>query len=323
MRVINTQPGTRHMQTKHSLYTLVLLSLSLSLVACRKKDNPPDTKNRISSSITVDGRIRTFLVNLPPNYDEAADFSLVIGLHGGGGSGEQFETSSKLTEKANASRFIVVYPDGVQGNGLLKARTWNAGGCCDDAVDNNINDVKFISALIDKLISEYKIDPKKVYATGHSNGGMLSYRLACELAHKVAAIAPNATTMVVTQPCNASRPVPILHMHSILDQNVPYQGGVGSGVSKHYNPPVDSVMNVWQLKNQCMQAGKVVVDNSGYKLTRWFDCTNNVSMHYYLTKDGGHSWPGGSAGSIIGDSPSTVINANDLLWEFFQKHKLP
>ena len=112
-------------------------------------------------------------------------------------------------------------------------------------------------------------------------------------------------------------------MHSVLDQNVPYQGGVGSGVSKHYNPPIDSVLNVWQSKNQCVQAAKVIVDNSSYKLTKWFDCRNNVSVHYYLTKDGGHSWPGGAAGSIFGDTPSTVINANDLLWQFFQEHQLP
>ena len=293
------------------------------VIACRKKQNSPNTEYRISSSITIDGRVRTYVVNLPPNYYEAADFSLVLGLHGGGGSGEQFETSSKLSEKANASRFIVVYPDGVEGSGLLRARTWNAGGCCDDAVANNINDVKFISELVDKLISEYKINPRKVYVTGHSNGGMLSYRLACELSHKIAAIAPNATTMVVSQPCSPGRPVPILHMHSALDQNVPYRGGVGSGVSKHYNPPIDSVLNVWQSKNQCVQAANVIVDNSNYKLTKWFDCRNNVSVHYYLTKDGGHSWPGGVAGSIIGDTPSTVINANDLLWQFFQQHQLP
>ena len=109
----------------------------------------------------------------------------------------------------------------------------------------------------------------------------------------------------------------------MLDQNVPYNGGVGSGISKHYNPPIDSVMNVWQSKNHCIQQAKVIVDNTSYKLTKWLYCTNNVSIHYFLTKDGGHSWPGGAAGSVIGDTPSTVINANDLLWQFFQEHQLP
>jgi polyhydroxybutyrate depolymerase len=311
------------MQTPRFLSISIFVSLIVCLVACRKKDNPPDTEYRISSSITVDGKVRTYTLNLPPNYYDASGFSLVIGLHGGGGSGEQFETSTNLTPKANASSFIVVYPDGVQGTGLLKARTWNAGGCCDYASDNNINDVKYISELIDKLIASYKIDPKKIYATGHSNGGMLAYKLACELSNKIAAIAPNASTMVVDRPCAAVRPVPILHMHSVLDMNVPYRGGVGSGFSNHYNPPIDSVLQVWQLKNQCSQSANVVVDNASYKLTKWLGCTNNVSVHYYLTKDGGHSWPGGHAGSLVGDAPSAVINANDLLWNFFQQHELP
>lgn len=306
------------------LLRIIFVASSLTIFSCRKeKSTNPDNVFRFASSITVDGKERTYILNLPPNYYEETGFSLVIGLHGGGGSGEQFESSTELTTKANAANFIVVYPDGVRGNGLLAARTWNAGGCCDYASENSINDVKFISAMIDQLIAEYKINPKKVYATGHSNGGMLSYRLACELSNKIAAIGPNASTMVVTQPCNASRAVPILHMHSVLDQNVPYLGGTGSGVSKHYNPSLDSVLNEWQRRNQCSQPAKLVIDNSSYKLTKWFDCSNNVSMHYYLTKDGGHSWPGGKAGSIIGDTPSKAINANDLLWEFFQQHQLP
>lgn len=272
----------------------------------------------------TDGLTRTYTLNLPPNYYEAGDFSLVIAMHGGGGNAGQFETSCKLTQKANTAKFIVVYPDGVKSNGLLKSQTWNAGGCCDYARDHNINDVKFISELIDKLVTSYKINPKKVYATGHSNGGMMAYRLACELSGKIAAIAPNSSTMVVTQPCNASRAVPVLHMHSILDSNVPYTGGTGTGVSKHYNPPLDSVFHVWSLKNTCATPAQIVTNNSSYKFTKWTDCSNNVSIQYYLTKDGGHAWPGGLPGGLPGaDTPSNVINANDLLWDFFQQYQLP
>ena len=299
------------MQSKSFAIFFFISALSF-FFAC-KKNNAPETKHyRFTESITVDGTSRTYILNLPPNYYEGTDFSLVIGMHGGGGSAEQFESSTKLTTKANDSKFMVVYPDGVKSTGLLGVRTWNAGGCCDYARDNNIDDVKFISQLIDKLVSTYKINPKKVYATGHSNGGMMAYRLACELAHKIAAIAPNSTTMVVKTPCNASRAVPILHLHSMMDENVPYQGGVGKGASGHYNPPLDSVMNVWSQKNQCTNIAQVVVDNSSYKLTKWSNCSNNVTIQYYLTKDGGHAWP-----------PSAALNTNDLLWEFFQKYQLP
>ncbi len=294
----------------------------LLLTGCLKRKT---TELHFTATLQVDGLNRTYLVNLPTGYDDGNNYSLIIAMHGGGGSGEQFERSSLLSDKANGAGFIVVYPDGVQGNGVLKARTWNAGSCCDYARDNNIDDVQFISRLIDKMIADYKINPKKVYATGHSNGGMMSYRLACELANKVAAIAPCGSTMVVTSPCNASRAVPVLHLHSEKDNNIPYQGGSGSGpgtIGLHL-APLDSVMKLWSDKAGCTNPGVVEVSNNRYTLTTWTGCNNNVTIKYYLTKDGGHSWPGGKAGSVIGDPPSTAINANDLLWEFFQQHSLP
>jgi polyhydroxybutyrate depolymerase len=301
--------------------SLILTSILFS--GCRRHDPEVDGVYRFLEIMKVDGLDRRYLLNLPPNYYESssADFSVVIAMHGGGGDANQFESTSKLTEKANAAKFIVVYPEGVQSDGLLKLRTWNAGGCCDYARDHNINDVKFISELIDKLVANYKINPKKVYATGHSNGGMLSYRLACELSNKVAAIAPNGCTMVVKQPCNPSRAVPVLHMHSILDENVPYQGGYGT--SNAYYPPLDSILNVWSNNDACQNKAQVVVNDEKYKLTKWTNCSNNTTIHYYLTQDGGHGWPGGDPGREGSDTPSKVINANDLLWEFFQQFELP
>mgnify|MGYP000942051716 CR=1 FL=1 len=300
-------------------FTLICVLL---FTGCLKRNN---TKYHFTGNIQVGTLSRTYIINLPPGYNDGNNYSLVIAMHGGGGSGEQFERSSLLSEKANSAGFIVVYPDGVQGNGVLKARTWNAGACCDYARDNNIDDVQFISRLIDKLVAEYKINPKKIYATGHSNGGMMSYRLACELSGKIAAIAPCGSTMVVTSPCIASRAVPVIHFHSEKDTNIPYQGGSGSGpgtVGLHL-ASLDSVMKLWSDKAACTNPNVVEVSNSRYTLTTWTGCNNNVSIKYYLTKDGGHSWPGGKAGSVIGDPPSTAINANDLLWEFFQQHSLP
>ncbi|MEJ8842010.1 PHB depolymerase family esterase [Lacibacter sp. H375] len=286
-------------------------------LACRKGKSSAKTY-RFNETITVDGLSRSYVLNLPPDYYDNTGFALVIAMHGGGGSATQFESTSKLTEKANASGFIVVYPE---GTGVIN--TWNAGTCCGSSVSNNINDVKFISMLIDKLVAAYKINPKKVYATGHSNGGMMSYRLACELSNKIAAIAPNGSTMVVTQACNPARAVPVLHMHSKLDQHVVYTGGYGNGVSGVYCPPLDSVLNVWSLKNSCAIQAQVIVNNSNYTHKRWLNCTNNVTIDYYLTNDGGHGWPGGLPGGPNSDIPSTSINANDLLWSFFQQYQLP
>ena len=152
----------------------------------------------------------------------------------------------------------------------------------------------------------------------------MCYRLACELDGRIAAIAPNAATMVVKQPCSPTRAVPVLHMHSVLDNNVPYQGGYGTnGPSDHYNPPLDSVFNVWSLRNSCTLNAQVMVNDSKYKLTKWTGCSAGTEIQYYLTRDGGHAWPGGLAGSGMGDQPSSNIRANDLLWEFFQRFSLP
>lgn len=276
---------------------------------------------RFYKSIRVDGVQRTYLVNLPPDYYFRNNFSLVIAMHGGGGDAYQFESSSLLTEKANKERFIVVYPEGIFKSKFLKIRTWNAGSCCAYSVEENINDVKFISVLIDTLIKQYKINKRKVYATGHSNGGMMSYRLACELSDKIAAIAPNASTMVVTTPCNPNRPVPVLHMQSILDVNVPYDGGsvLNTGTPA---PALDSVFAVWDNQNNCRNTD-TLRDDSLYRHTRWLNCNRGVLIDYYLTMDGGHSWPGGKSGSPWGDKPSKVINANDLLWAFFKQFQLP
>lgn len=295
-----------------------------SFSGCSKKNDPGiDNRFRFDETIEAGGIQRTYLLNLPPNYYNSSDFALIIAMHGGGGDAVQFESTSKLTDKANASGFVVVYPEGVESNRLLKIRTWNAGTCCEYAMENNIDDVGFISKLIDHLLASYKIDPKKVYATGHSNGGMLSYRLACELSNKIAAVAPNGCTMVVEQPCNPTRAVPVLHMHSVLDTNVPYMGGEGTGFTEVYYPPLDSVLNVWSQINNCATPSQVLLDNSDYKFTTWSDCDNGTTIEYYLTKDGGHGWPGGLPGGPNSDTPSAVISANDLLWDFFQQYQLP
>lgn len=303
---------------KIQLFRFLIISiLTIFFFSCGKRKSS-EKPYRFNETIVVDGLSRSYVLNLPPNYYDNTGFSLVIAMHGGGGSASQFESTSRLTEKANAAGFIVVYPE---GTGAIN--TWNAGTCCGSAVTNTINDVKFISELIDKLVASYKINPKKVFATGHSNGGMMSYRLACELSNKIAAIAPNGCTMVVTQPCNPARAVPVLHMHSKLDQHVVYTGGYGNGVSGVYCPPLDSVLNVWSLKNNCTTTAQTIVSNSNYTQKRWTNCSNNVSIDYYLTNDGGHGWPGGLPGGPNSDIPSASINANDLLWDFFQQYQLP
>ncbi len=261
---------------------------------------------------------RTYLLHVPHSYDPGNPVPLIVAMHGGFGSGAQLQNQSQLSKKSDHAGFIVVYPEGLKGP--LGIRTWNAGRCCGYAMNNDIDDVGFLSALIDTLIANYSIDTNRVYATGMSNGAFMSYRLACEKSNKIAAIAPVAGTMNVNV-CNPLCGVPVIHFHSYHDHNVPYQGGVGTGVSNHYNPPLDSVLHVWSGFNRCAFQNDTVHHDTDYTHITWTGCDCGHALHLYLTQDGGHSWPGGLA-TAIGDPGSTVIHANDLMWGFFQQHSL-
>lgn len=269
-------------------------------------------------SITFNNDHRTFLLHRPANYKPANPTPLIIAMHGGFGNGFRLQDQSQLSVKADSAGFMVVYPEGVKSP--LGIRTWNAGGCCGYAMNKNIDDVGFISDLIDTLVADYSIDTSRIYATGMSNGAFMSYRLACELSSKITAIAPVAGSMNVNT-CNPDRAVPVIHFHSYADSNVPYQGGTGTGVSDHYNPPLDSVMNVWANYNDCLIANDTIHNDTDYTHINWSDCNCGSKLSLYLTHDGGHSWPGGNA-TAIGDSVSTAINANDLMWNFFQQYRL-
>lgn len=295
------------------------------VISCSCAESDPDGQQRYryESHMTADGLVRTYVVNLPGTYhdnnDEANKYPLVIALHGTGGSAHQMEASYGLNEKGDKENFIVVYPEGVSSSGILGIKTWNAGRCCDYAMVNDIDDVAFIRDLIDRLIADFAINPKRVYVTGMSNGGMMAYRLACELSDKIAAIAAVSGTMMAAE-CKPGRAVPVLHMHSLLDAKVPYAGGIGIG-GYHFTP-VDSVLHFWSAQNGCSPSPKMI-DNGQYRSTSWEGCNSNTALESYVTYDGGHAWPGGQKPNPGADPPSTYINANDLLWDFFQRFELP
>lgn len=270
-------------------------------------------------SIPYDGYDRTYLVHLPTGYTGNTDLPLIIAMHGGFGNAFNMQNQSQLSVKADLENFIVVYPEGLEG-GPFNISSWNAGWCCGPSSNNNIDDVGFIDSLLNTLIAEFSVDTNRIYATGMSNGGFMSYRLACELSDRIVAIAPVACSMSMTS-CTPDRPIPLIHFHSTLDSNVPYLGGYGDGFSNHYNSPLDSVLNAWSNKNTCSTINDTVINNSQYIFKKWSNCDCSAEIQYYRTEDGGHSWPGGVQ-TATGDPASTYINATDLMWDFFQQHSL-
>lgn len=296
---------------------LGIFAASLSFSNCQKSSGRK--VYRYNGVMNVDGYNRTYLLNLPPNFYDTTGFPLVILLHGFGGSAAQAEQDYGVTDKGNAEHFIVVYPEGVGSDGRFHLRSWNAGNCCYVAQSDDIDDVHYISTLIDYLVNNYKVDPKRVYVAGMSNGAMMAYTLACQLSDKIAAITSVSGTLIASSPCTPSRAVPVLEIHSSQDTKVPFNGGTGlDGV---WFPAVDSGLNVLAQADTC--GPSQTTQYTGYSLTEWKGNSGNAAIDCYLTQDGGHSWPGGLKPRAQADPPSVYLNATDLLWDFFQRYRLP
>lgn len=300
------------MKMKHALICLLTL-LSLSSSA-----------QDVYDSVYVDGHWRTYNVHLPYDYNPINKYPLVLGFHGG----QQITTSSlgwyafayqsEFSEKADSSGFIMVYPE---GRVFMGNRTWNAGECCPPAMLLGYDDVGFVDTLLDVLFQLYAIDTTKVYATGSSNGGMMCYRLACELGQRFAAIAPNACSHMIS-PCNPSKIMPIISFHSKIDSTVFYSGGFGGNpiLSGIFFPSQDSVVAIWTNNDSC-SITDTIVNGAGvdYDFIKISSCTCNAEIHHYATTDGGHSWPGGNPNE---NPVSTQLAATDLIWDFFQNYTL-
>lgn len=287
-----------------------------------------------------DGGARTAIVHVPPSYDSNKPTMLVLNLHGLLEPAGLQESVSHMSKTADERGFIVVYPQGIKtGLGV----SWNAGGCCGNTQD----DMGFIRDLVKKLENDYCIDPKRVYATGLSNGAMMSYRLGCEAADVFAAVAPVAGAVEV-DPCSPSRPVPVLAIHGTGDTIVPFNGGKDGIVHILTFPPVSYSIDLWKHLDGCpnspavdssaMQpdsgestfdggpspglfAGATLVSSKGdASCHSWSGCQDGSEVELCTVVGGGHSWPGGPP--LVGKS-STDIDATTTVIDFFEKHPMP
>ena len=207
-------------------------------------------------AVTVGQRECTYLLHLPPTNDGKRSLPLVIKvlLHGGGGNAEGAARMTGFSEKADKEGFVVAYPN---GSGRLKTRllTWNSGNCCGYAMDQDIDDVGFIRVLIDELMKTRAIDPKRAYVTGMSNGGMMTYRLGCDLSDKIAAIAPVAGALNVEN-CEPANPVSVIIFHGTADEHVLYNGGEPiRKVDRHsrVDKAVSHAVSFWVKHDGCSQ----------------------------------------------------------------------
>jgi polyhydroxybutyrate depolymerase len=255
-----------------------------------------------------------------------------------------------MDQTAEKKGFVAVYPAG-SGSQRDRLLTWNAGSCCAYAMEKNIDDVGYISKLIDYMIAEYHIDHRRVYATGHSNGAQMSYRLVCELAGKIAAVAPHGSQSVV-QGCNPSRKVPIFHLHGTEDPCASYGGGECGGCFQDFLKSIgvpaerktwscesveDSVKN-WAIRYGC-SPDPIVTRKMPMIYYSYQNCPDDVTVKLGAVNGSGHTWPGGR---IVLESCDTQpdgrlcrkwkeavgpivsgVSINELMWEFFTNYSLP
>jgi polyhydroxybutyrate depolymerase len=261
------------------------------------------------------GVTREYLVHVPRSYSSGRPTPMLLAFHGGGGDADFQADDSKyrLISKSEEAGFIAVFPNGYSRIGGILA-TWNAGGCCGGAKKNNVDDVGFVGAVIHRMARQASIDPKRIFATGMSNGAMMSWRLACELP-EIRAIAPVAGTDN-TPACKPSRPVPIIEFHAADDDHVPFNGGVGVGPSRADFVSVPATQAKWVQIDRAAAQAKRVLSVAGAHCDLHPAARGGVPVELCVTETGGHSWPGG--GTQQGrKQPSMAISANDLMWSFF------
>lgn len=262
-------------------------------------------------TLEVDGRERTFFVHVPESYDPAVRTPLVLNFHGFSSNASQQQLLTLMPEKSDAEGFVVVHPEGV---GLPQG--WNAGVCCGQAMTDGVDDVAFVEAMIEQLEAALCIDADRIYATGFSNGGFLSHRLACELSGRIAAIAP-VSGVIGIDTCEPGRPVPVLQFHGTADAVVAYDGNSVLGF-----PSVEGTMSDWAMRNGCDATAELSYENGDTTCVRYGGCDNGADVELCTVDLGGHTWPGGTP-FPPGGHTTTDISATDAMWEFFSGHPMP
>ena len=313
------------------LFLVILVAASPAGCRRRERIRAPETSNSSQGTqsdtretLQSGGRERTYLVHLSSGYREGKQLPLVIVLHGGMGNAEQTVRMTGLNSTAYKNGFIVVYPDGTGAHGD-RVLTWNVLFGFGYAQRNNVDDVGFIRALVGTLEGKYVVDPSRIFATGISNGAMLTYLLGSEASDIFAAIAPVAGAVGAVPAGGGSQvlfpapagPVSVIAFHGKMDKAVPYDGGKGTGLVNATYVPVSQSIGDWVGWDGCQATvqqlksadGNVVID-------RYTGGSNGTEVELVTIGDGRHNWPKGNDYPGAGGEES----ANDLMWEFFAGH---
>jgi polyhydroxybutyrate depolymerase len=257
-----------------------------------------------------DGVLRDYILHVPPGYNASEPTPLVLNLHGYTSNAQQQQLYTGFDSDADTAGYIVVYPNGI-------ANAWNSGFSV--PYHSGVDDVGFLSALIDTISENYNIDDCRVFSTGMSNGGFMSYRLACELENKIAAVASVTGSMTDSMMyyCQNTRAVAVMEMHGTADNTVPYAGTTAF-------TSVDENFNFWASRNSCFGAAITQdlpdtdpLDGATVTKIHQPSCDASTELITFRINGGAHTWP--DAAFTIGVTTHD-ISANSEILQFFNNH---
>lgn len=268
-------------------------------------------------SLSWQGETRRYRVHVPPGWQADRPSAVVYFFHGGGGNLTHAAKDEFYGQVGESDRrgHLVVFPNGHSRLRSGKFATWNAGRCCGAARDEQIDDVGFVRALHVDLQRRVRIDPQRVFAAGMSNGGMMAYRLACEMSDVFRAITAVAGTDN-TLSCQPAQPVSVLHIHARDDERVLFNGGAGQPSRQVTDfVSVPDTVGKWARLNGCQAAPRVVLEAPGVRCVAHEACQGGREVQLCVTETGGHAWPGGS--KVRGGAGSQALSATQRMGAFF------
>ena len=262
----------------------------------------------INASINHGGLERDYTLYIPASYSAGIEAPLLFNFHGYTSNAWQQAFYSNFNTVADDEGFIIVYPEGTLDN--TGTSHWNVGWG-----GSTVDDIGFTESLMDSISKEYSINQDRIYSTGMSNGGFMSYQLACELSDRIAAIASVTGSMNtgLFNSCNPNHPMPIMEIHGTADGNVPYA-------------TIPSIMDFWANFNNCNSSAIVTnvpntstTDGCTAEHQIWENGNNGSTVEHYKIIGGEHSWPGALFPNGVTNQD---IDASEKIWEFFNKYDI-
>ena len=281
--------------------------------------------------VSVNGLSREYLLHAPTGHEPGRPRPLVIMIHGGGGTAKTAATSARLSEKADQVGFFVAYPQALPRDPrrpvtfLRNPAFWNVGSGFGHAERLGVDDVGYVGAVLDDVLARNPIDRKRVYVAGFSNGAALALRVAVDLSERIAAVTAIAGHLW-RKDVGPRRPVSLLYMIGEQDPIVPPAGGIVHSPwgKDHQLPPVRDTIELWSLWLGCPATPQIVSSAPGVRVERFGPGRDGSEVLFYMLAQTGHVWPGG--GSVLAEriaGPSTtLLNATDEMWRFFERHTL-